>query len=290
MSQIQLFLGEDRIYTDATGIRQILTFYSACKEYNNCIISINLDKTEWFDGNLCAFLGALLYRLSIDNNLRFTMDASQVSAKCRILFANNFLPIDQNLEQYKTDSCLPFKGFYPKQKDEFFQYLENDLFSHQAMPKLDVETREKLIDDLTEIYANIDKHAETEQPFFVCGQYYPYKHSLHFTICDLGIGFFKKINQQKPEEIRSCGDAILWALAGNSTKPDAPGGSGLKNLYRYLKENKGAMQIYTGDYGWCSKTAGSILYPEGIKQLNTEYIGSAINLEFNTKNLTFRKV
>jgi hypothetical protein len=290
LEEVKIYLGEDRIYTDATGIKQILKFFKECKEFKNCLVNINLDNVEWFDGNLCAFLGAMLYRLTIENNLTFTMDASQVSAKFGVLFANNFLPIDQNLQQYKIDSCLPFKGFYPKEKDEFYDYLDKDLFNHPAMPKLEHDVKEKLIDDLSEVYGNIDKHAETEYPFFVCGQYYPFKNTLNFTISDLGVGFFKKISLIKPKEIQNCGDAILWALAGNSTKEDAPGGSGLKNLCKYFKDNKGSMQIYTGDYGWSSETENSILYPKGVKELNHYYMGATINLQFNTKSLTLKKV
>lgn len=288
--EVKIYLGQDNIYTDASGIRQIIAFYNECKGYSNCTINIRLDNTQWIDGNLCAFLGALVYRLSIENSLKFSMDAKQVSAKCNILFANDFLPITQNENYYRTKSCLPFRGFFPKQKDEFYNYLENDLFAHSAMPKLSLEVQEQLIDNLSEVYGNIDKHAETDLPFFVCGQHYPSKNALHFTISDLGVGFFKKINAQKPLEIKCCGDAILWAVAGNSTKQDAPGGSGLKNLNNYLQDNNGAMQIYTGDAGWCSKTVNSVLYPDGVSSLRNNYLGSTINLEFNTKNLNFRSV
>lgn len=285
--EVKIYLGQDKIFTDATGVRQILSFYEDCKLFTDCVININLDNTEWIDGNLCAFLGALMYRLSIENNLKFSMNAQQVSTKCKILFANDFLPIAQNESHYKIKSCLPFKGFFSKQKDEFYSYLENDLFAHNAMPKLLPVVQEQLIDYLSEVYGNIDKHAETELPFFVCGQYYPSKNALNFTISDLGVGFFKKINAEKPLEIGTCGEAILWAVAGNSTKPDAPGGSGLKNLKKYLHKTNGAMQIYSGDAGWCSNTVNSLLYPDGVSPLRNNYLGATINLEFNTKTLSF---
>lgn len=288
--EVEIYLGQDNIYTDASGIRQILVFYNECKAYFDCTINIKLDNTEWIDGNLCAFLGALVYRLSVENNLKFSMDAKQVSAKCKILFANDFLPITQDEKDYKRKSCLPFRGFLPNQKDEFFNYLENDLFAHNAMPKLSLAIQDELIDNLGEIYGNIEKHAETKLPFFVCGQYYPSKNSLNFTISDLGVGFFKKINAQKTLDIKTCGEAVLWAVAGNSTKPDVPGGTGLKVLNAYLQDNNGSMQIYTGDAAWCSKTVNSVLYPDGVSSLRNNYLGATINLEFNTKNLNFRSL
>lgn len=281
---IEISLGEDSIYTNITGFRQLLKFYEECKSFNNDKIFIKIDDIQWLDGNLCAFLGALLYRLKTDNNLEFSLNAHQVSQKFNVLFANNFLPITQNIKQYKKSTCIPFKGFLPNEKDEFIDYLDSELLVHPAMPKLEDNIKEKLIDDLIEVYGNIDKHAKTNLPFFVCGQYFPKQEILHFTICDLGVGFFPAINNKKPQII-TCADAILWAIDGNSTKLDAPGGSGLKNLHKYLYANQGGLQIYSGNAGWCSKTVGSILYPLGITDLRNNYIGAIINLEFNKKTL-----
>ncbi|UKJ07365.1 hypothetical protein [Solitalea lacus] len=221
-----------------------------------------------------------------ENGLTFSINSEQVAKKCGIFFHNNFIPLDQNLNAYQKSSCIPYKGFFPKQKDEFCDYLESELLVHPAMPKFSEEIKEKLIDDLTEVYANIDKHAESNDPFFVCGQYYPKQGVIHFSISDLGVGFYKKIKERQPEKINSCGDAILWALAGNSTKPDAPGGSGLKNLNQYLVDHNGGLQVYTGNAGWCSKTMRmSLLYPDGITDLRNNYLGAMINLEFNKKTL-----
>lgn len=287
MQTHNVHLGQDRIYTDSVGVKQLLNFYDECKQYSNSTIHIVLDNVLWFDGNLCALLGALVYRLKQENNLKFSINAAQVIKHCDILFHNDFLPVEQNFEYYKKRSAIPFKGFYPKQKDEFTDYMDNEVLSHSAMPPFSDEVKEKLIDDLIEIYGNIDKHAETEDPFFVCGQYYPKQEIIKFTICDLGVGFYKKIKQQKPDLINSHGDAILWAVDGNSTKPDAPGGKGLKNLHQYLSDNRGGIQIYTGDCNWCSKTMAQNIpiKPQGITQLKKNFRGSSISLEFNKKTL-----
>lgn len=283
---IEINLGQDSIYTDFSGFRQLLKFHEECSKHNDTNIFINLDDVVWVDGNLCAVLGAILYKLSKERNLLFSIDADQVSNKCHVLFDNNFIPLKQDLRKYQVKTCIPYRGFLPKQKDDFVNYLENELLVHAAMPRFSDDIKNKLIDDLMEVYANIDVHAETGDPFFVCGQYYPKKEMIHFTICDLGIGFFKKINERQPEKVLSCGDAILWAIEGNSTKPDAPGGSGLKNLYQYLDSQNGGLQIYTGDAGWCSKTmkTGSI-YKSGVADLRNFYCGASINLEFNKKSL-----
>lgn len=287
MKEISIYLGEDSIYTNSTGIKQLLGFYDQCKEYNDCLIDVKLDHLLWLDGNLSSLLGALLFRLKKDNNLIFKVDAAQVSEKCNILFHNNFLPVEQDLKLYKKDSCIPFMGFYPKQKDEFTDYLENEVLGHASMPKFSSIIKEKLIDDLIEVYGNIDKHADTKDPFFVCGQHFRLQQMVRFTICDLGNGFYKKIQELKPELIKNDGDALLWAIKGNSTKPDAPGGKGLENLHQYFREFDGGMQIFSGNTNWCSKTMeiNSSFKPQGLTVLKNKFTGSCISLEFNKKTL-----
>ena len=100
-------------------------------------------------------------------------------------------------------------------------------------------------------------------------------------------GFYKKIKERKPELIKGTGDAILWAVEGNSTKPDASGGMGLKNLHQYFIETNGGLQIYTGDTNWCSKTMAQnvIIKPRGMTVLEKKFTGSLISLEFNKKSL-----
>ncbi len=49
--------------------------------------------------------------------------------------------------------------------------------------------RIKIQHDLIEVLLNIKLHAQTTDPFFVCGQYYPMRKDLILTMIDLGIGF-----------------------------------------------------------------------------------------------------
>ena len=215
----------------------------------------------------------------------FSIDTKQVAEKCDVLFHNNFLPLDLPKGVKAKTSCIPFRAFYPNEKDKFIDYLSDELLVHPGMPKFSEETKEKLIDDLTEISGNIHKHAETEDPFFVCGQHYFKNGTVNFTLSDLGEGFFPKIKAARPEIITNDGDAILWAIQGNSTKKDAPGGQGLKKLRKYFEKNGGAMHIYTGGSGWLSEHSESNLFKNGIIPLPNSYTGTSINLIFNKKSL-----
>lgn len=284
-NKIRIPLGISKIYSDRTGVNQILDFYFKCQEHNDCTIEICLTDLEWFDGNLCSLLGALIYRLNKTNNLYFSVKQSEVEKKFDILIHNQFLPIEITGDSRKS-SCIPFKGFEVKDKDGFMDYVENDVLKHSAMPKFEEEVIDKLLDDLGELYGNIDKHAFTEMPFYLCGQYYPKSAVVKFTICDLGIGFLEKIRERIPE-IQTYEKAIQWAAEGNSSKPDAPGGTGLIGLRRYFADGKGKLQIISGDSMWCSETAESkpLLFPDGSMPLKHFFQGTVINLEFNRKAL-----
>lgn len=284
-NKVKISLGTSAIYSDRTGINQLLEFYKQCSAYNKSIIEICVKNLEWFDGNLCAFLGALLYRLNATNGLTFSIREEDIESKFDIFIHNEFLPV-KITRATKKKSCIPFKGFEVKDKDGFIDYVENEVLKHQAMPRFSDDVIDKLLDDLGELYANIDKHAFTDMPFYVCGQFYPRLSVVKFTICDLGIGFLENINRLKPE-IASFDQAIKWAVNGNSSKPDAPGGTGLIGLKNYFADSKGKLQIISGDSMWCSETFEQkpLLYPEGLMPLKHFFQGAVVNLEFNKKAL-----
>ena len=286
--RIKISLGTDRILSDRSGINQLLYFHYQCLSYNNTSLEICLKNLQWVDGNLCALLGAILYRLNKTNKLSFIIKQEDVEAKFDILIYNDFLPL-KIVKNSKRKSCIPFRGFEVKDKDGFIDYVELEVLRHNAMPKFSDITIDKLIFDLSELYANIDRHAFTNMPFYMCGQYYPRAEIVKFTICDLGIGFFENINKIKPE-ITTFGQAIKWAVNGNSSKEDAPGGIGLVSLKNYCNQNGGKLQIISGDYMWCSETEErkTIFYPEGIMPLKHFFQGAVINLEFNKKALNLK--
>lgn len=280
-------LGQDQIYTNHTGIKQMYNFYYQCAEIKNATVHVDLQHVSWIDGNMCAVFGAILFKLQQENNLSFTIDFKQVSSKCNVLFRNGFInmkgiqPIANN-----TSTTLPFKAFHPTQKDEFINYLYEELLIHDGMPKFNDETLGKLTDDLSELLSNINLHSETQYPFFVCGQFYPKSHKVVFTVCDLGVGFLPKIKDKTKGTINNAKDAILWAVDGNSTKKDTVGGINLKRMKKYFLESGGAFHIITGDAYWSTENLSTLIYPDGVTNMLKPFVGTTIHLIFNRKSLT----
>ncbi len=265
------------LYTDFSGIKRLFEFYHKAKDYYNTTIYIDFYHLEWFDANLSAIFGSILSKLSTENNLVFSTDLNFLEDNFNVLFRNGFLN-SENVVIDEQKSTISFKNFSPDDKIGFISYLENDLLIHRGMPTLSSDQKEKILDSLIEVFNNIQIHSMSESDFFVCGQYYPIKGVLIFTMVDLGVGFLPAINVKTKGTVNNSYDAILWALVKrNTTKTNSPGGLGLSDLYAFLKESNGNLQIITGDTFWSIDLEQTLLKKFSFPN---PYVGSILNLVF----------
>lgn len=268
---------EDCLYTDYSGIKQIFNFYHKAAEFYNTTVYIDFYELNWMDANLSALFGAVLHKLTEENKLQFSADLNYVESKLNVLFRNGFLN-SENINADDQNSTISFRSFDCTDKVGFISYIENDLLQHRGMPNLDSSAKDNIIDSLIEVFCNIQIHAKTNHPFFVCGQFYPKQKKLLFTIVDLGVGFLPAI-QQKTEGAIDCSEnAIQWAIQkGNTTKQHKPGGIGLSDLYSYFKETNGNLQIITGDTFWAIELEKTAI-PHF--KFQNPFVGSILNLFF----------
>ena len=280
-----VYLGQDDIYTNATGLKQLLAFHEDCRRHENCTIPVSLANVQWLDGNMCGVLAGLLYSLSKERGLSFSFDANEVSTKFNnILSRNGFLDIELRGKLTNEDkTVLPFQAFHPKDKGGYISYLFEVLLVHEGMPNFTADEQGKIVDDLTELLSNIDLHAGTDHPFFICGQFYPKIGKVKLTVSDLGCGFLPKIAEFTNNTITTAKDAIHWAVNGNTTKQDATGGINLKRMKKYFSSTDGEMHIATGNAYWSTANIGSVLYPDGVMTLPYETLGTTVHLVFNKK-------
>lgn len=278
-------LGQDNIYTDATGLKQLLAFYHNCRQHENCTIPVSLSNVQWLDGNMCGVLAGLLFNLNKERGLKFSFDAREVSEKFNsILFRNGFLDIKLRGKLNGSDgTALPFQEFDPKDKDGYFSYLFEVLLVHAGMPKFTDEELGQIVDDLGELLSNINLHAGTDYPFFICGQFYPKHGKVKLTVTDIGNGFLPKIAQFTKNSITTAKDAINWAVSGKTTKTDATGGINLRRMKNYFSSTGGEMHIATGNAYWSTTNIGAALYPDGVIELPHEILGTTVHLVFNKK-------
>lgn len=284
MEQLEriVFRLEDKIITNYTGYNQLSRFYHFCLgQPHSSVIDIDFTNVGWFDGNLCALLWAIMYKLKNSFGHTFTTDERQIKERFDVLFRNGFFKGDEPTFDDRK-STVPIHAFNCNDKEGFCKYVDDELLSHRGIPtSLDEALKEKIREDLLEVFCNTNYHANTHDPFFVGGQYYPRQGYLKFTMVDLGDGFLPRIKKATASKITTNVEAILWALQGNSSKiilDQCPGGLGIQSMWKYCREHNGILQIISNNGFWSSDLENTIF--EGGRELPTPFLGTTINLLF----------
>ncbi len=242
------------INTDINGILSLLGYYNYARQYQNCTINLNFDDINFIDANLSALLYGIVHQLRRTRNIRTYVEFKSLSRDLNVLMRNGFTnyiagnqfvftPVDYR------DTTIPLMQFLQKDADEYCTYIEKDFLHQRGLKKVKFAEKEQIISSYLEIFDNVGLHANTKEPVFVCGQYFPYQGELKFSLVDLGEGFLKKIAEytKDTKKISSAADAVSWAINGNSTKKDAKGGTGLKNIFSLCIRTGGSLHIMTDD-------------------------------------------
>ncbi|WP_405411717.1 hypothetical protein [Maribacter sp. Asnod1-A12] len=270
----------DRFNTNFSGIKRLFEFYKSASEHHNEVIYLDFYHLTWFDANLSALFGSILAKLRKENNLTFSTDLNFLKEHFDVLFRNGFLHSETTIDDVQK-STVSFKSFSLDDKDNFINYIENDLLNHRGMPTFSENEKDSIIESLIEVYCNIQIHSKSEEPFYVCGQYYPQEGVLTFSMVDLGVGFLPAIKKKTKGAIDNSYDAIKWALEKrNTTKVGSPGGLGLFNLNSYFHSTNSNFQIISGDTFWSLEMENTL-----IKKFHfpDPYVGSILNLFFKCK-------
>ena len=271
----------ENLRSDYRGFEQ-LTKLSAAGE--SCFldkIEIDMQKVNWFDANMCSPFGAVLYRLSRELN---TISLTNIKAEVEGSLARNGFLSNYGRES-RTDSygtTIEYMRLEP-QDDRFFgSYIETHLLDKQ-IPRMSPDLRKKFVESIFEIFSNAAIHSGTKMGIFSCGQFYPKKQWLRFTITDLGVGIRRNVEEKAGKRL-SAEKAIAWAVAGtNTTKKDLiPGGLGLKLLREFIRMNKGTIQIASDRGYWEQQQDGQVLE----KLFHEAFPGTVVNIGINTSDVS----
>lgn len=270
------------IRTTYYGYRKLVSFYKEALKFQDEKISINLYSLTWIDANMGALLAAIMDKLRKERGLKFSTDFGFVETYFDVLLRNGvFIKVGDKKKDDFRESTVELKRFKKSHDKEFMSYISHDLFEHRGLRTIDDKYKEEIIDQMIEVFTNFEQHAKTDYPIYVCGQYYPRKKNLNFSMVDLGIGFLPTIKSYTKGSITNNLDAIRWAIErGNTTKIGEPGGSGLYNLQKYFREENGHVDIISGDIYWSTKKDIGTKIGTG-KTLEDSFVGSAINLCFS---------
>lgn len=245
-------------------------YHKCCEQKLGSDILIDFENLEWLDGNMAALVVAMLMKMELERGFIFHVDRDDIRSRFGILVKNGLISGVEIVER-ENMAALELTGFEINEDQRFIQYIKSQLLSHQSQ-NFDDDQKKKLMRALLELYSNVQKHARSKDPYFVCGQYFKNSKLLRFTLVDIGVGYLKPIQEFTNGKVDSSNKAIQWALKkGNTTSPDSPGGLGLQDILDYCKESGAVFDIITGNAYWSTSHK-----PKKVR----EFCGTTVNLTF----------
>lgn len=220
-----------------------------------------------------------LYRLS--NNVN-TIELINISSDIKSVFAKNSF-LGHYGHSKITDNwgtTISYSRFDVKDDRAFAEYVEREFISRPEVPTMSVQLKKKFKESIFEIFSNAVLHSHTQLGIFSCGQFFPKRKQLIFSVADLGIGIRQNILNTLQIELTP-EDAIIWATQKpNTTKQGSiPGGLGLKLLIEFIDRNGGSIQIVS-EYGYWYRKKNNVT----TAQLINPFPGTVVIVEIDTSD------
>lgn len=270
---------------DLSGFNALVRLEAETKACLFDEIDIDMNGTSWFDADMCAPFGAILYRMGGNmNTVRLTDIRPNVE---NILLKNGFLShYGRGKIPDRWGTTIPYQRFDSKDDRYFADYIENELIHRSEMPAMSPGLLKKFRESIFEIFSNAVLHSHTKLGIFSCGQFFPKRDRLDFSVADLGIGMRREIKDNTGLDL-SPEAAIVWATEGRNTtkRGPVPGGLGLKLLIEFIDLNGGCIQI-TSDAGyWRRQNKKNITAP-----FSSPFPGTVVSVEINTADTNSYKL
>jgi len=267
-----------RIENNFSGYEKLISFYNKTRILMFDNIQLDFNHCTWFEANLSAVLGAIISKLQYDiNSVHFDNLPPQIES---ILSKNTFLSNfggESKADTYGT--TVPYRKFQKTDQKIFTSYISNELLSLPSLPVMSEPLKKKIKECILEIFINAQTHGNTSN-IFSCGQFYPKKGRVDFSIVNLGSTIQKEVSKYFNQEIQAV-PAIQWAIEeGHTTRTgNIPGGIGLSTLLSFIQLNKGKVQIVSGDGYWQRNSSGT-----DYETFQDYFDGTIVNIEFNVND------
>ena len=241
----------------------------------------DMEQITFFEASLVPFFHSINQQLFetheniMYNKINKTIEIFFIRSKFATKFNSKYVNV--NLKDiYKT--YIEFTEF-KKEEEAGFYIIEKKLQDKKLIDFRD-EIQVELISLIAELTNNSYEHGRSENSYF-CGQYYPQKHKLSFSISNLG----RTINENvKEKNIDFSNEKCLkWIFEeGTTTRRDGTnGGQGLFALKTVVKKLFGEITVISGyDYFQINKK-GNTMY----KKLPNKYKGTTfiIDIQYNRR-------
>ena len=266
-----------QIRHDHASFEALANLHAQTEECIFDYVEIDMSATRWFDADMCAAFGAILYHLSDRPNTVSLINLHQRVET--ILSKNGFLSHYGRAkipDWWKT--TITYQRFDVKDDRHFSGYIENELIHRSEIPVMSSGLLKKFRESIFEIFSNAVLHSDTTLGIFSCGQLFPKQDRLDFTVADLGVGMRQNIKGHTGLEFSPV-KAINWATAEHNTtkRGNVPGGLGLKLLREFIDLNGGSIQIVSDAGYWQRKNKNIFTAP-----LSHPFPGTVVSVEINT--------
>lgn len=265
------------IDTSFESYQQLIDLYNENKDRQFETIEISFQ--QWFAANMSSALGGVMDKLLGDLN---TIQFNDISPNIlTIIQKNDFLShFGYQRVNDINNTTIRYLKLRPSDGRYFQMYVLKELLDRLELSIMSSALKRKIAESIYEIFVNAQIHSESDF-IYTCGQFFPTKHAIEFTITDTGVGFKKRVNSRFKKKLSSV-QAIKWAMKdGHSTKQDISGGIGLAILKEFVILNKGKIQIISDD-GFYQLDQNEIQ----TRLFSGSFPGTIINMEFKTDNVT----
>lgn len=262
---------------DQAGFEALVQLYAALKEARFVHLELDMSRVDWLDADMCAPLGAVLYRIGHHGNtVQLVYLQPQVE---RILSKNGFLSHYGRMPARDTyGTTIPYQRFDAKDDRFFASYVEAKFVRRTELPRMSAGLVKRFRESVFEIFSNAVIHSQSNLGIFSCGQFFPKRNRLDFSVVDLGIGIRRNGLDHAGLDLPA-DQAIVWATSERNTtkRGPIPGGLGLKLLREFITLNEGRLQIVS-DAGYWSLEKGSVQ----TALLSAPFPGTVVNGDINT--------
>ena len=263
------------INDDFWGFQKLINFWDSHRSLSFGTVDIFLER--FFSANMSAPLGAILDLLSIQNNVivKAAPDIRTILQKNGFLSFYGYPTVWDN-----NNTTIQYIRFKRSESDAFAGYVNTQLLARPELPTLTPKAKMMIAQVIVEIFTNSVLHTQTNY-IYTCGQFYPKKHCIDFSIVDTGDGIRNTVNKHTGQNLNAI-DAIKWALIdGNTTKQGVPGGYGLT----ILRMNGGSLQIISNNGYYCHDNNSQF-----TRIFNAEFPGTALNLQIRTDDMNWYRL
>jgi hypothetical protein len=276
-----------RIQSTFEGYNYLIELLYYLKSFHGKKLLICFENCNWFEANLTAVLGAIFDEVVKQNN---SINLTGFNDSLYSIFGRNgflsYFGAGKVTDMNRT--TISYTEFTHDKGTGFKDYIREKLLRKDDFPKLSFLAEKKINESIFELFENAHTHGDCEK-IHTCGQYFPRKTPprIDMTIVDMGQTIKANVNNYLSKfgkEPISGSKAIEWALVkGNTTKMgDNPGGLGLDVIFKFIKLNKGKIQIVSADGYW--------EFRRGATQsslFKNEFPGTIANIEFNLDDRSY---